>query len=260
MYAKSPSILHADLSYSIESDDGEDFDSENPWFCPGPSADNPPTFLTHNLDASNIRIWWRQAATPHLVFGYRFSLCSVNPDTEECSPIPAFTGKVLQVFGGLGAGMRTFGTGPNIFIELDTGIPTTDFTQYRMELSTLNMDGVESSAEAMDFSAVPKPSSVDVVWNAGTTFLEIDWQPPSPSTGVDAYLLTITKYDPGSDSYIEVPGYTDRRFDSAPAGTPHITDIVAAVSEEYKVRVWSFNDATGARSNFFQSTFEVESV
>lgn len=141
--------ITADLSYLIEDEDGMEFDGENPWFCPGPTTDNPPTADTVTptailtIAAGKLRITFTalSVAANDRVYGFRVSLYLQDPDTQEYEPVGPYTGKLYQVYPVLGAGINNAGT----VYTIDTvDAASTDF--YRVEISAYNLNTEESTS------------------------------------------------------------------------------------------------------------------
>lgn len=118
-----------------------DYDSQNPWFCPGAAEDNAPTGLI--LKGRSTIQWEVPSTMANIVFGYRVSVFLKNVDTEEWEPVAQWTARLL----------RTYGDNPDIstkkvsgkpIYSVDTGITPGKGEEYKVDVSTFNMDGVES--------------------------------------------------------------------------------------------------------------------
>lgn len=132
--------MYADLTYTIEHENGKEYDIDTRIPCPGSPRNNPPLNVGFVLGEENITVSWAPSSVQYVPAGYRVGICIINQDTEECEPVSGMYGKLYRtVFDA----QVPFVNG--LFI-LDTGLPVSRANgEHKVFVSSYNLNDVESS-------------------------------------------------------------------------------------------------------------------
>lgn len=144
--------VNADHTYRLlDSQTEEEYTPMNPWRCHSPAADNPPASVALKNDGGKLLLVW-EAPTDNAdaVFGYKITMYTYIPATDEFQLMQSFNGRVYRTYLGgsfteipADWGLKGSGAAGDPYV-LPTNVVAQKDIKYRVEITTYNLDGQDS--------------------------------------------------------------------------------------------------------------------
>ncbi|GAB4824167.1 hypothetical protein N2152v2_011213 [Parachlorella kessleri] len=148
--------VNPDRTYPVSDASGDAYDSTNPWLCPGPPEDNPPTITVLGVEqkTGTARLVWAPPGDglAAFVFGYSLSLSRWVDEVEDWEEVPSWSGRVFRTFLD-----STFPKLPQGLSQTSQGgyaVPLVGYKgpsgRHKVALASVNVDGSSSTLAVLE--------------------------------------------------------------------------------------------------------------